>query len=129
MRTPEQSLWLAVLLLAVSDAIRDDHAVMAAASREAGMRARRYGERKTRTRAVARQILDAADRTRRGARSWLLANRDVAFVADAAGIDAEHLRRLVKRLAANDWRPIGIELGEGLDKLAVRDREVARGVR
>jgi len=129
MRTPENDLWMAVLFRAVQDAVQDDHAVLATAERLTKLRERDHGARRNQTPAMAQQILNDAERTRRRAREWLVAGRDVVMVAEYAGIDGVYVRRLISRLRRNGWQPVGIDLGEGLDKLAVRDREVARGVR
>ena len=126
MRFPEHDLWLAVLARVVQDATQEDYSVVLRGHRDAKQRAKQHGARPNRTRFQLKRLVENAAQTRQRAREWLLAGRDVVFVAEAAGLEAAHVARLVKRLQRNGWKPIGIELGEGLDKLAVRDRELAR---
>lgn len=129
MRMAEQDLWMAVLLRMVQDATQAEESVRAAAARQIAsderLRARRNAAR-VYNKAARSKALVAADATRSAARHWLVAGRDVVVVADMAGLDGGAVMRMVRRLQQNDWRPIGVELGEALDKLAVRDRELAR---
>ena len=48
------------------------------------------------------------------------------MIADLAGYGADTLDRMVARLRTNDWRPVGVDLGEQMDRLAALDRELAR---
>jgi hypothetical protein len=129
MMTPEQALWLAVLVRAVDDATQTEESIRAAAARQIAddeRKRERRGYKEVYNKASRSKALMTADATRSAARAWLTAGKDVVVVADYAGLDGPHVVRMVQRLQRNDWRPIGVELGEALDKLAVRDRQLAR---
>jgi hypothetical protein len=118
---PEQHLWVAVLLRAVLDATEDDDVVRGRAMVEHNVR-----RRKGLGCPPFRVLYDAAAVDRRAARNWLQNGENRGMIADLAGYGADTLDRMVARLRANDWKPVGVDLGEQMDRLAALDRELAR---
>ena len=118
---PEQHLWIAVLLRAVLDATEDDDVVRGRAMVEHNVR-----RRKGLGCPPFRVLYDAAAADRRAARNWLQNGENRGMIADLAGYGADTLDRMVARLRTNDWRPVGVDLGEQMDRLAALDRELAR---
>jgi hypothetical protein len=118
---PEQHLWVAVLLRAVLDATEDDDVVRGRAMVEHNVR-----RRKGLGCPPFRVLYDAAAVDRRAARNWLQNGENRGMIADLSGYGADTLDRMVARLRANDWKPVGVDLGEQMDRLAALDRELAR---
>ena len=126
MRSPEQNLWMAVLLRLVQDACLTDEQIRLSATREWKYNGKRDAHRvRYATRGDLKRAWVAHEHPRRVARQWLQAKRDCIVVAEYAGIDGAHFMRMVSRLRRNGWQPIGIELGEEFDKVMVRDRREA----
>lgn len=120
--TGERKLWLAVLLRAVEDATitSAQERVQEMIERKAvHSTTKRSRMRVTRGRAAKRRVYKGQ------ARAWLLKGVNRHEIAERAGYDATAFDRLVKRLADNDWQPIGIDLGLRIDKLRVEDRRLA----
>lgn len=111
--TGERRLWLAVLLRAVEDA------TITSAQERVQEMIERKAVHSTTKRSRERQVYKGQ------ARAWLLKGVNRHEIAERAGYDATAFDRLVKRLADNDWQPIGIDLGLRIDKLRVEDRRLA----
>jgi hypothetical protein len=121
MRTGEEALWIAVLLRVVEDATESDERIRAKAEK----RLRELAYRGASPKVAWRRALDASEKERREARTWLLKNPHRLVIADWIGLGGDTLIRYVRRLVLNGWAPIGIELGGKLEADAARDRRQA----